>query len=120
VIGDQVPGAGQRAVLVPLVWAFGLSFTSFGLGLAAAPWVVWFCARQARFGLWAGLVVFLIGWNSALALHSLFQPVGTLACLLVLGGSLRWGRRFRWPDNYFRGTWMFAASKKESGSLPNN
>jgi len=92
VIGDQVPGAGQRAVLVPLVWAFGLSFTSFGLGLAAAPWVVWFCARQARFGLWAGLVVFLIGWNSALALHSLFQPVGTLACLLVLGGSLRWGR----------------------------
>ena len=29
------------------------------------------------------------------------------------GGSLRWGRRFRWPDNYFRGTWMFAASKKE-------
>ena len=33
------------------------------------------------------------------------------------GGSLRWGRRFRWPDNYFRGTWMFAASKKEYFNL---
>jgi len=33
------------------------------------------------------------------------------------GGSLRWGRRFRWPDNYFRGTWMLAASKKEYFNL---
>ncbi len=22
------------------------------------------------------------------------------------GGSLRWGRRFKWPDDYFRGTWV--------------
>ena len=84
---DCVPGAGQ--VLVPLVWAFGLSFTSFGVGLAAAPWVVWFAGRQARFGWGGALVVALIGLNSALALHSLFQPVGTLVCLLVLGLPLR-------------------------------
>jgi len=33
--------------------------------------------------------------------------------LNMMGGSLRWGRRFRWPDNYFRGSWMLSAAKKE-------
>ena len=33
------------------------------------------------------------------------------------GGSIRWGRRFRWPDSYFRGTWMLSASKKEYHNL---
>ena len=33
------------------------------------------------------------------------------------GASLRWGRRFRWPDNYFRGTWIFSGSKKEYHNL---
>ena len=28
------------------------------------------------------------------------------------GGSLRWGRRFRWPDNFFRGAWILQASEK--------
>ncbi|NOG44072.1 MAG: outer membrane protein assembly factor BamA [Calditrichaeota bacterium] len=27
------------------------------------------------------------------------------------GGSIRLGRRFRWPDNYFRGDWIFRAAK---------
>ncbi len=25
------------------------------------------------------------------------------------GGSIRWGRRFKWPDDYFRGTWVLQA-----------
>ncbi|MBO8151966.1 MAG: outer membrane protein assembly factor BamA [Candidatus Marinimicrobia bacterium] len=29
------------------------------------------------------------------------------------GFSIRWGRRFRWPDRYFRGTWVFSASRKK-------
>ncbi|MBO8130346.1 MAG: outer membrane protein assembly factor BamA [Candidatus Marinimicrobia bacterium] len=29
------------------------------------------------------------------------------------GFSLRWGRRFRWPDRYFRGTWILNVSKKK-------
>ncbi|MGC9363616.1 MAG: outer membrane protein assembly factor BamA [Fidelibacterota bacterium] len=33
------------------------------------------------------------------------------------GASLRWGRRFRWPDNYFRGTWILSGSKKEYHNL---
>ena len=28
------------------------------------------------------------------------------------GGSARWGRRFRWPDNFFRGSWIFQAGTK--------
>jgi len=91
-IRDLVPGVGD--LLIPLVWAFGLSFTSFGMGLAAAPWVVWFAGRSARFGVWGAVAVFVIGWNSALALHSLFQPVGTLVCLFILGCGVRWGRFF--------------------------
>jgi outer membrane protein insertion porin family len=27
------------------------------------------------------------------------------------GGSLRIGRRFKWPDNYFRGDWIFTAQR---------
>ncbi len=28
------------------------------------------------------------------------------------GGSLRWGRRFKWPDDYFRGTWVISGVKR--------
>ncbi len=37
--------------------------------------------------------------------------------LSQLGGSIRWGRRFKWPDNYFRGTWILSASEKEYRNL---
>jgi len=29
------------------------------------------------------------------------------------GGSLRWGRRFKWPDYFFRGSWMIRGSKNK-------
>ena len=29
------------------------------------------------------------------------------------GGSLRWGRRFKWPDYFFRGSWMIRASNNK-------
>ena len=29
------------------------------------------------------------------------------------GGSLRWGRRFKWPDHYFRGSWMLKFSNNK-------
>lgn len=29
------------------------------------------------------------------------------------GGSLRLGRRFRWPDNYFRGDWIYRVDRTE-------
>jgi outer membrane protein insertion porin family len=32
--------------------------------------------------------------------------------LTVMGGSLIWGRRFRWPDDFFRGQWGLQITKK--------
>ncbi len=32
--------------------------------------------------------------------------------IIQRGGSARWGRRFRWPDSYFRGSWIFRGSEK--------
>ncbi len=35
------------------------------------------------------------------------------------GGSVRFGRRFKWPDNYFRGDWIFSVDQTElSDFLP--
>ena len=28
------------------------------------------------------------------------------------GGSVRWGRRFKWPDDYFRGSWSFTGHQR--------
>ena len=30
----------------------------------------------------------------------------------VVGGSVQWGRRFKWPDDYFRGYWVLNISSK--------
>jgi outer membrane protein insertion porin family len=32
--------------------------------------------------------------------------------LMMVGGSVQWGRRFKWPDDYFRGYWVLRAMKK--------
>ena len=31
---------------------------------------------------------------------------------ITKGGSFRWGRRFKWPDDYFRGSWSFTAHQR--------
>ncbi|HMA61366.1 MAG TPA: outer membrane protein assembly factor BamA [bacterium] len=37
--------------------------------------------------------------------------------LKKIGGSLRYGRRFRWPDNYFQGSWSISFHKKEYSNI---
>ena len=32
--------------------------------------------------------------------------------MITKGGSFRWGRRFKWPDDYFRGSWSFTAHQR--------
>ena len=32
--------------------------------------------------------------------------------LQMVGGSVQWGRRFKWPDDYFRGYWVLRTMKK--------
>ncbi len=36
------------------------------------------------------------------------------------GGSLQLGRRFRWPDNYFRGDWIFRVARNEIFNIRNS
>ncbi|MBH51510.1 MAG: outer membrane protein assembly factor BamA [Candidatus Marinimicrobia bacterium] len=31
---------------------------------------------------------------------------------ITKGVSIRWGRRFKWPDDYFRGSWSFTAHQR--------
>ncbi|MCK9483244.1 MAG: outer membrane protein assembly factor BamA [Candidatus Marinimicrobia bacterium] len=37
--------------------------------------------------------------------------------LTLYGGALRWGRRLRWPDNYFRVSWSYGAYKKKYSNI---
>lgn len=32
--------------------------------------------------------------------------------VILKGGSLEWGRRWRWPDDFFRGYWVFQATRR--------
>ena len=32
--------------------------------------------------------------------------------VITKGGSFRWGKRFKWPDDYFRGSWSFTAHQR--------
>lgn len=40
--------------------------------------------------------------------------------LTVMGGSLMWGRRFRWPDDFFRGQWGIQVTKKIYNGEPDD
>ena len=35
----------------------------------------------------------------------------------IIGGSLRFGRRFRWPDDYFRGDWIYRLEQTEYSNI---
>ncbi len=32
--------------------------------------------------------------------------------MITKGGSFRWGKRFKWPDDYFRGSWSFTGHQR--------
>ena len=38
----------------------------------------------------------------------------------VVGGSVQWGRRFKWPDDYFRGYWVLNSSIKSYDGAQND
>ncbi len=49
-----------------------------------------------------GASIFKTERGSAQATASLYLPFD----IVQQGGSVQWGRRFRWPDSFFRGVWM--------------
>ncbi|RVT84227.1 hypothetical protein DXV76_11095 [Rhodobacteraceae bacterium CCMM004] len=84
---------GPDAPLLPaVVYGLGLSFSSFGLGLAAAPWFAWLLVRERPLRPVHWALAFALGWNTALALHALFLPVALPAVVWALGRRVPWGR----------------------------
>jgi outer membrane protein insertion porin family len=89
-------GNGQR---LSIDWNFGRSFRSFQISFTE-PWLLdtptlagfsfYDIKRSARF----------IGYSQR-----------------SQGGSLRIGRRFRWPDNFFRGDWIYSIDRTELGDF---
>lgn len=68
--------------------AFGMSYSSYGAGLAGAPLMLALVFRAGRVRPWEWGAAALLGLNSAFALHALFLPVAALALAAMLG---------RWP-----------------------
>ncbi len=89
-------GNGQR---LSFDWNFGRFYRSFQIGFTE-PWLmdtptlagfsVYDTKRDSRY----------IGYSQRSS-----------------GGSLRLGRRFRWPDNYFRGDWIYRIDRTELGDF---
>lgn len=85
-------GTGQR---LSFDWNFGRSYRSFQLSFTE-PWLfdtptlagfsIYDTKRDARY----------VGYKQR-----------------SQGGTLRIGRRFRWPDNYFRGDWIYRIDRTE-------
>lgn len=68
----------NQLVVLGLSYSFLLSFTTLGIGLHAAPLILYFVMRKKPMTLTSGAIILLIGLNSSLALHALFLPVVVL------------------------------------------
>lgn len=86
-------GDGQRLVID---WQFGFIYRSFSISFTE-PWLF----DTPTLG---GFSIFNTRTGTG---SSGFYPW----VRRDLGGSVRLGRRFRWPDNYFRGDMIFRAAK---------
>jgi len=82
-----VLGLRGGAVLACLA-AFGMSYSSYGAGLAGAPLMLALLFRAGPLRGWEWAVAVALGLNSAFALHGLFLPAAVVALALMLG---------RWP-----------------------
>ena len=79
--------AGNVAALMACLFAMTLSFSTLGLGVAAAPMVVLLSWRRLSVAGAAALI--LIGWNSGLIAHAMFLPVLVVVLSLGFGRNLR-------------------------------
>lgn len=72
--------------LLACLFAFGLSYSTYGTGLAGAPLLMALTLRSnARVSASEILVAFLLGANASLPLHGVFIPVVALALWVVTG-----------------------------------
>ncbi len=94
---------GRDAALLSCLFAFGLSFSGQGLGLAGAPLVLYLTLRPQAPGAGAFVVLFLIGWNSVLVMHAAFLPLVVVAARMMLPAVAGWGRVARAQAVYLLG-----------------
>jgi len=71
--------------LVCFLAAFGMSFSSYGAGIAAAPLLLSIILSSGAVRRWEAVLAFLIGLNTTLVLHGLFLPPAMVAAILMLG-----------------------------------
>lgn len=82
--------------VLALVFAFSVSYSSYGLGLQGAPVIFWIALAHAPPGRWKIAIVILIGLASSLAEHGFFVPLALLATMWIFG---------RWT-NVIRAFWL--------------
>lgn len=75
--GSEPDRRDASTALMACLFAMTLSFSSLGLGVAAAPLVVLLALRGG--GGWRIAAMFVIGWNSSLIGHAMFLPAVVLA-----------------------------------------
>lgn len=81
-LGELIKNAAS-ARLFACLFAFSISFSTYGLGLSGAPYLLWlmFRARPMDWRMWG--MVLLLGLSSNLAMHGVFLP-GVLIALLLM------------------------------------
>lgn len=89
-------GNGQR---LTLDWNFGRYYRSFNLGFTEP----WFLSAPTLIG----ADVYDIKRDAYYVGYSQISQ----------GASLRFGRRLRWPDNYFRGDWIYKVDRTKLGDF---
>ena len=65
--------------------AFGVSYPSYGLGLAGAPLLLALIFAKGPVRWWEWAIAVLLGVNSAFAVHALFMPIAVVVIALMVG-----------------------------------
>lgn len=79
----------KTARIMAAIFALSVSFSTLGLGFAAAPLVFWIALRATPPRWWMYVALALIGMSTNLVLHAIFLPVIGLALIWVFS---RWDR----------------------------
>jgi len=79
----------HRARILALIFAFSVSYSSYGLGLQAAPLIVWIALDTNSPTKWKLAATVVVGLSSSLAEHGFFLPLAILAIMWIFN---RWDR----------------------------
>ncbi len=104
-------GTGQR---LSFDWNFGRYYRSFQIGFTE-PWL-FDSPTLASISIYDTKRSSISGSDNVLGSTS--SAYYNYYAGQTRGGSLRLGRRLRWPDNYFRTDWIYRLQSSEYTSLP--